>query len=126
MLPVSQPTTASLSLRDAHLINTVLTLGYVLPLYLTRFIRFSFAEKNPIHFSRTPELGRDHPAVIKPRLLSVLVSTTASLCLMHYIVAASQSDSLQVSKRRSRTRAALMRLVNRRGGVQWPSNSGSL
>jgi len=95
MLPVSQPTTASLSLRDAHLINSALTLGYVLPLYLTKFIPLSLPEKNRTPFSRAPELGRDHPAVIRTRLFSVLVSTTASLCLVHYIVAASQSDPLQ-------------------------------
>ncbi|KAH9965960.1 hypothetical protein BC827DRAFT_1369031 [Russula dissimulans] len=91
------PTSASLSLRDAHLINAVLTLGYVLPLYFSKFIRLAFAKIPEKNRTRATEsrLGRDDPAVIKPRLLSVFVSTTASICLMHYIVAVSQSDPLQ-------------------------------
>ncbi|KAI9508918.1 hypothetical protein F5148DRAFT_979063 [Russula earlei] len=103
MFTVPQPTRASLSLRDAHLINAALTLGYVLPLYLTKFTRLSFAkslENDRAHSKGSSERWRDDPAVIKARLVSISVSTVASLCLMHYIVAAGQRDSLNVSERR--------------------------
>jgi len=101
MFPLSRATTPPLSLRDAHIINAVLTLGYVLPLYLTKFTRLSFSRNPQNNGSRSKgpsERWRDHPAVIKARLLSVSVSTIASVYLMHYIIAAVQSDPLKVSR----------------------------
>lgn len=101
MFPASQATTAPLSLRDAHLINAALTLGYVFPLYLTKFTRLSFTENGGARSKGAPERWRDDPPVIKARLFSVSVSTIASMCLMHYIIAAGQGKPLKVrSKRR--------------------------
>lgn len=101
MLPTSEAAAAPLSLRDAHLINAVLTLGYVLPLYFTKYTRLSFAktpDTNTTRSNSSSERWRDDPAVIKARLLSVSFSTIASLCLMGYIITASPSGSLEVSK----------------------------
>ncbi|KAI0004989.1 hypothetical protein BJV74DRAFT_806218 [Russula compacta] len=95
MFPASQATTAPLSLRDAHLINAALTLGYVFPFYLTKFTRLSFTENGGARPKGAPERWRDDPPLIKARLLSVSVSTIASLCLMHYIIAAGQSKPLK-------------------------------
>lgn len=114
MLPLSRATTSPLSLQDAHIINTVLTLGYVLPLYLTKFTRLSFS-KNPqdnVPRSKGPsERWRDDPAVIKARLLSVSASTIASVYLMHYISVAVQSDPLKVSKASLSVHVSLICLV---------------
>jgi hypothetical protein len=102
MFPVSRATAVPLSLRDAHFINAALTFGYVLPLYITKFTRLSFT-KTPRNGTRPKgpsERWRDDPAVIQARLLSVFVSTTASLCVIHYIVAAVQSDPQKVRQRR--------------------------
>jgi len=98
MLPLSRATTSPLSLQDAHIINAVLTLGYVLPLYLTKFTRLSFSKnpQNNVTRSKDPsKRWRDDPAVIKARLLSVSASTIASVYLMHYISVAVQSDPLK-------------------------------
>jgi len=95
---VSWPATASLSLRDAHIINAVLTVGYVLPLYFTKYTRLSFAKISQNDGTRPKgpsERWRDDPTVIKARLLSVSISTIASLYLMHYILAAVQSNALK-------------------------------
>ena len=101
MFPVSRATAVPLSLRDAHFINAALTFGYVLPLYLSKFTRLSFT-KTPRNDGTRPkgpsERWRDDPAVIQARLLSVSISTIASLCVMHYIVAAVQSDPQKVRK----------------------------
>jgi hypothetical protein len=102
MFPVSRATTVPLSLRDAHLINAALTFGYVLPLHLTKFTRLSFAKTSRNDGSRPKgpsERWRDDPAVIKARLLSVSISTIASLWVMYYIVTAVQSDPQKVRKR---------------------------
>jgi len=102
MLPTSETVAAPLSLRDAHLINAVLTLGYVLPLYFAKSTRLSFAktpENNGTRAKGASERWRDDPAVIKARLLSVSLSTIASLCLMGYIMTVSPSNSIEVSKR---------------------------
>jgi hypothetical protein len=106
------PTSATpLSLRDAHLINAVLTLGYVLPLYFAKSTRLSFAknpENNGTRSKGGSERWRDDPAVIKARLLSVSLSTIASLCLMGYIITAGPSKPVEVSKRRFELRHALL------------------
>jgi hypothetical protein len=103
MFPTSESETAALplSLRDAHLINAALTLGYVLPLYFAKSTRLSFAktpENNGARPKGASERWRDDPAVIKARLLSVSLSTIASLCLMGYIITAGPSKPLEVSK----------------------------
>jgi hypothetical protein len=95
--------TAPLSLQSAHLINSALTLGYVLPLYLTKYTRLSFSRTTENENDQSPPKGaserlRDDPAVIKARMLSVFVSTIASLCLMHRVVAAGQSQEFDVSR----------------------------
>jgi len=98
MSSTSDAAAAPLSLRDAHLINALLTLGYVLPLYFTKFTRLSFTktpENNETRSKGPTERWRDDPVVIKARLLSVSLSTIASLCLMGYIVAAGQSKPLK-------------------------------
>jgi len=80
------------------LINAVLTLGYVLPLYFAKSTRLSFAktpENNGTRPKGASERWRDDPAVIKARLLSVSLSTIASLCLMGYIMTASPSKPLE-------------------------------
>ncbi|KAI0307189.1 hypothetical protein B0F90DRAFT_1807853 [Multifurca ochricompacta] len=87
------PTPASLSLRGAHLINAVITLGYVLPLYFTKYTRLSFRKTPGPRSKDVSERWRDDPAVIKARLLSVFVSTTASLYLIHYIITTCQEKS---------------------------------
>lgn len=131
MLSVS--TTSPLSLRDAHLINFILTLGYVLPLYLTKYTRLSFSKTLKNDGSRSKgasERWRDDPAIIKARLLSVLVSTIASLCLMHRILAAGQSKVLDMSKPSSPCScycySCYSHAFRSMGGVQRPSTSGSL
>jgi hypothetical protein len=127
MSPVSRTTSVPLSLREAHIINAALTFGYVLPLYLTKFTRLSFA-KNSRNDGPRPkgpsERWRDDPAVIKARLLSVSVSTMASLWVMHYIVAAVQNDPRKVRKHRYSTRVSLMHF-HRLGGTIRPSISDS-
>jgi hypothetical protein len=95
--------TAPLSLQSAHLINSALTLGYVLPLYFTKYTRLSFSRTTENENDQSPPKGaserlRDDPAVIKARMLSVLVSTMASLCLMYRIVYAGQSQEFDVSR----------------------------
>src|SRR5258708_6007560 len=102
MPATSETAAAPLSLRDAHLINAVLTLGYVLPLYFKKFRRLSFSEtpeNNRTRSKGASERWRDDPAVIKGRLLSVCLSTMASLCLMGYIIATGPSKPFEVSKR---------------------------
>ena len=92
---------APLSLKDSHLINAVLTIGYVLPLYFTKHTRLSFSktqENNGSRSKNTSERWRDDPAVIKARLLSVSASMVASLFLMHYIVASDQGNVTNVSR----------------------------
>lgn len=87
---------APLSLRDAHLINAVLTIGYVLPLYFTKYTRLSFSKTQASNGSRSKnpsERWRDDPTVIKARLLSVSASMIASLFLLHYIVVPNQSNA---------------------------------
>ena len=126
---MSRATTSPLSLRDAHIINAFLTLGYVLPLYLTKFTRLSFSKdpQNNRTCSKGPsERWRDDPAVIKARLLSVSVSTIASVYLIHYILAAVRSDPLKVSKASLSVRLSLIRFFYRLGGTQRLSISGSL
>jgi len=111
MTSTSEAAAAPLSLRDAHLINALLTLGYVLPLYFTKFTRLSFAktpENNGTRSKGPSERWRDDPVVIKARLLSVSLSTTASLCLMGYIIAAGPSKPLKVSKRLFELRHVLL------------------
>jgi hypothetical protein len=101
MFPTSETAAAPLSLRDAHLINAVLTLGYVLPLYFLKSTRLSFAkspENNGTRSKGASERWRDDPVVIKARLLSVSLSTIASSCLMGYIITAGPSKPLEVSK----------------------------
>jgi hypothetical protein len=103
MFPASQAIAPSLSLRDAHLINAALTLGYVLPLYFTKFTRLSFSKttgNDGTHSKGASERSRDDPGVIKARLLSVSISTISSLFLLHYIITAGHSKPLEVSKRR--------------------------
>ena len=102
MLPTSETAAAPLSLQNAHLINAVLTLGYVLPLYFAKSTRLSFAktpENNGNRFKGASERWRDDPAIIKARLLSVSLSTTASLCFMGYIITTGLNEQLEVSKR---------------------------
>ena len=114
MLPLSRATTSPLSLQDAHIINAVLTLGYVLPLYLTKFTRLSFSKdlQNNVTRPKGPsERWRDDPAVIKARLLSVSASTIASVYLMHYILVVVQSDPLKVSNASLSVHVSLIRLV---------------
>ncbi|KAH9062728.1 hypothetical protein EDB87DRAFT_1605600 [Lactarius vividus] len=85
-----------LSLKDAHLINAMLTIGYVLPLYFTKYTRLSFSKTQANDGSRSKnpsERWRDDPTVIKARLLSVSVSMMASLSLMHYIVVTNQGNT---------------------------------
>ena len=92
---------APLSLKDAHLINAVLTIGYVLPLYFTKYTRLSFSKTQSNNASRSKnpsERWRDDPTVIKARLLSVSASMIASLFLMHYIVVPNQSNATNVSR----------------------------
>ena len=99
----SEAAAAPLSLRDAHLINAVLTLGYVLPLDFAKSTRLSFAktpENNGTRTKGASERWRDDPAVIKARLLSVSLSTIASLCLMGYIITPGPGKSPEVRKRR--------------------------
>ena len=101
MFPSSEAAATPLSLRDAHLINAVLTLGYVLPLDFAKSTRLSFAktpENNGTRTKGASERWRDDPAVIKARLLSVSLSTIASLCLMGYILTR-RGKSLEVRKR---------------------------
>ncbi|KAI0268288.1 hypothetical protein BC834DRAFT_868736 [Gloeopeniophorella convolvens] len=83
---ISLPT--PLSLRDAHLTNVLLTLGYVLPLYFTKYTRLSFSKTaaNGSRLKESSERWRDDPAVIKARVLSVSMSTVASLYLTHSLV----------------------------------------
>jgi prenyl protein peptidase len=91
---------APLSLKGAHLINAVLTIGYVLPLYFTKYTRLSFSKTQANNRSRSKnpsERWRDDPTVIKARLSSVSASMIASLFLMHYIVV-SQGNATHVSK----------------------------
>jgi len=129
MFSVSWPATAPLSPRDAHIINAVLTVGYVLPLYFTKYTRLSFAKISQNDGTRPKgpsERWRDDPAVIKARLLSVSVSTVASLCLMHYILAAVQSNPLKVSKRRFPGTCGSLIHFHRLGGIQRPSILASL
>jgi hypothetical protein len=99
---LSQSMTAPLSLQSAHLINSALTFGYVLPLYFTKYTRLSFSRSTENENDQSPSKGaserlRDDPAVIKARMLSVFVSTMASLCLMHRVVVAGQSQEFDVS-----------------------------
>ena len=92
---------APLSLKDAHLINAVLTIGYVLPLYFTKYTRLSFSKTQANNGSRSKnpsERWRDDPTVIKARLLSVSASVVASLFLMHYIVVSDQNNATNVSR----------------------------
>ena len=108
-----------LSLRDAHLLNAALTLGYVLPLYFTKYTRLSFSktpENDGTRSKNAPERWRDDPAVIKARLLSVTLSTIASLCLVGYIIDAGPSKPLGVSKCRFESRVA--HKPSRVGGIQ--------
>jgi hypothetical protein len=110
MFPTSETAAAPLSLRDAHLVNAVLTLGYVLPLYFAKSTRLSFAktpENNGTRSKGASERWRDDPVVIKARLLSVSLSTIASLCLMGYITAGT-SKPLEVSKRIPKLRHVLL------------------
>ncbi len=112
MLPASETAAAPLSLRNAHLINAVLTLGYVLPLYFAKSTRLSFSktsENNGTRSKGASERWRDDPAVIKARLLSVSFSTMASLCLMGYIITADPSKQLEVSKRLFESRHLLLK-----------------
>ena len=114
MFPQSRATTSPLSLRDAHIINAVLTLGYVLPLYLTKFTRLSFSKNSQNDGTRSKgpsERWRDDPAVIKARLLSVSASTIASVYLMHRILATVQSDLPKVSRASLSVHAPLIRFV---------------
>ena len=90
-----------MSLKDAHLINAVLTIGYVLPLYFTKYTRLSFSKTQANNGSRSKnpsERWRDDPTVIKARLLSVSASVIASLFLMHYIIVSDQSNATNVSR----------------------------
>lgn len=90
-----------LSLNDAHLINAVLTIGYVLPLYFTKYTRLSFSQTQANNGSRSKNSSgrwRDDPTVIKARLLSVCATMIASLFLMHYIVVPNQSNATNVSR----------------------------
>lgn len=101
MLPTSEAGSTPLSLRDAHLINALLTLGYVFPLYFAKSTRLSFAktqENNGTRSKGASERWRDDPAVIKARLLSVSLSTIASLCLMGYIITVGSNKPIEVSK----------------------------
>ena len=102
MLPTTEAGAAPLSLRlrDAHLINAVLTLGYVFPLYFAKSTRLSFAKTPENSGTRSKggsERWRDDPAVIKARLLSVSLSTIASLYLMGYIITPASSKPIEVS-----------------------------
>jgi hypothetical protein len=124
MFPTSQTSTAPLSLQGAHLINAALTLGYVLPLYFTKYTRLSFAKASENDATRSKgasERWRDDPAVIKARLTSVSLSTIASLCLMGYIIAAGPS---KVSNRHFGSRVA--HKPSRVDGIQRLSTSGFL
>jgi prenyl protein peptidase len=92
---------APLSLTDAHLINAVLTIGYVLPLYFTKYTRLSFSKPQANNASPSKNLSqrwRDDPTVIKARLLSVSASMMASLFLMHYVVVPNRSNATNVSR----------------------------
>lgn len=122
MLPASA---APSSLRDAHLINAVLTLGYVLPLYFAKSTRLSFAktpENKGTRSKGSSERWRDDPAVIKARLLSVSLSTIASLCLMGYIITAGPSKPLEVSKRLTESRSVLLMYLPESVGYSCPAS----
>jgi hypothetical protein len=123
----SQATTAPLSLRGAHLLNAVLTLGYVLPLYFSKYTRLSFSktpENDGTRSKGVSERWRDDPAVIKARLSSVSLSTIASLCLVGYIIDTGLSNALGVSKRCFESRVA--HKPSRDDGIQRLFISGSL
>ena len=124
MFPTSQTSTTPLSLQGAHLINAALTLGYVLPLYFTKYTRLSFAkaENDRTRSKGASERWRDDPAVIKARLLSVSLSTIASLCLVGYIIAAGLS---KVSRRRFESPRVVHR-PSRADGIQRLSILGFL
>lgn len=116
MLPTPETAATPLSLRDAHLINAVLTLGYVLPLYFLKSTRLSFAktpENNGTRSKGASERWRDDPGVIKARLLSVSLSTIASLCLMGYIITAGPIKPLDVSKRLLELSARVTHIIDR-------------
>ena len=109
MFATSQTATSPLSLRDAHLLNAALTLGYVLPLYFTKYTRLSFSktpENDGTRSKGASERWRDDPAVIKARLLSVSLSTITSLFLVGYMIDAGSSKPLGVSKCRFESHVA--------------------
>ena len=124
MFPTSQVTIAPLSLQGAHLLNAALTLGYVLPLYFTKYTRLSFIKSSENDGTRSKGASgrwRDDPAVIKARLLSVSLSTIASLYLVGYIISTGPS---KVSKRHLESRVA--HKPSRVDGIQRLSSSGFL
>lgn len=121
MFPTSQVATAPLSLQGAHLINAALTLGYVLPLYFTKYTRLSFTKTSENDGKGPSGRWRDDPAVIKARLLSVSLSTIASLCLVGYIISTGPS---KVSMRHFESRVA--HKPCRVDGIQLLSSSGFL
>ena len=89
---------APLSLKDAHLINAMLTIGYVLPLYFTKYTRLSFSKNNASRSKNPSVRWRDDPAVIKARVLSVSASMMASLFLVHYFVVSNRRNATNVSR----------------------------
>jgi hypothetical protein len=73
--------TPPLTLTEAHWLNVAFTVGYVGPLYLSRFT-------NPLSSNPESQLRdgwRNDPKVIKARLLFVSVSTVLSCTAMYWI-----------------------------------------
>ncbi|KAI0048073.1 Abi-domain-containing protein [Auriscalpium vulgare] len=73
-----------LSLATAHLLNVAITLGYVLPLYFTKFMRLFVPAK--VNGARPAAYWRDDPAVIKTRLASASLSTAAACYVMYTVI----------------------------------------
>jgi len=72
-----------LSISEAHTINVALTVGYVLPLYLTKFTRLSYSKRPAQNGSVQPnQRWRDDPVVIKARMVSVTITTILGLLYM--------------------------------------------
>ncbi|THH18607.1 hypothetical protein EW146_g2429 [Bondarzewia mesenterica] len=86
-----------LSLSDAHLWNVAFTLGYVVPLYLTRHTRLSFSTSASAGTGRDrvkqpDERWRDDPAVIRARLLSASISTIVACYCFYLIIVSTWGD----------------------------------
>ncbi|KAA1466718.1 hypothetical protein DENSPDRAFT_791617 [Dentipellis sp. KUC8613] len=85
-----------LTLSRAHLLNLFFTLGYVAPLYLTKYSRPS--RTHQVNGNRPlNERWRDHPNVIRTRLLSVTISTAVCLYYVHSLITSKAAEKGTVS-----------------------------